>query len=90
MAGATDSKLKLRPLTPIAIETLRDLARRPAPRQEINPGLCNRLLLEALVEEVELPSPYATHKGRNIVFFQLSAAGRERLVQIDQQKGARK
>lgn len=90
MTSSTSQAPKLRPLTSVAIETLRDLARRPAPRQEINPGLCNRLLLESLVEEVELPSPYATHKGRNIVFFQLTSAGRERLAEIGQQKGARK
>lgn len=59
-----------------SMSALSALASRPKPRQEFNPGVCGRLLREALVESVQMPSPYATHKGRNIEFFQITDAGR--------------
>lgn len=71
---------KTHPLTPASLGALRDVAAKPLPRQELNPGVANRLLREALVESIELPSPYATHKGRNIEHLQVTAAGVERLA----------
>ena len=71
---------KTHPLTPASLKALRDLAEKPLPRQELNPGVANRLLREALVESVELPSPYATHKGRAIEHLKASAAGVARLA----------
>lgn len=72
---------KTHPLAPASLGALRDLAEKPMPRQELNPGVANRLLREALVESVELPSPYATHKGRNIEYLKATAAGVARLAQ---------
>lgn len=69
------------PLTRFALSTLRELLSGERPRQEINPGVCNRLLREALVEEVSLVSPYRTHKGRQIPFFRITAAGRAVLAE---------
>ncbi len=71
-------------MSPTAIQTLRDLSGRPAPPQSVNPGLANRLERESLVEEVALPSPYATHKGRNISHLKITAAGIERLAELGQ------
>lgn len=76
------SGTKTRALSPIAIETLRSLSRTPAPCQSLNPGLCNRLAREGLVDEVQLPSPYASHKGRDIAHFKASTAGMSRLTQL--------
>lgn len=70
---------KTHPLTPHALEVLRQLARAPMPRQEINAGVVNRFAREALAETVMRPSPYKTHKGKNIDFLQITDAGRARL-----------
>lgn len=70
---------KTHPLTPAGLEALCRLASAPLPRQELNPGVANRLEREALVESVDLPSPYASHKGRNIAHLRASAAGISRL-----------
>jgi len=72
---------KTHPLTPTSLDALRQIAKEPMPRQEFNPGVADRLLREALVESVPLPSPYATHKGRDIDFLRVSAAGLARLSQ---------
>lgn len=66
---------KTHPLTSHSLGVLRDLVRSPMPRQEINPGVANRLLREQLVESVDLPSPYASHKGRAIEHLRASAVG---------------
>lgn len=71
---------KTHPLAPASITALRDVAEKPIPRQELNPGVANRLLREALVESVDLPSPYATHKGRRIEHLRATAAGLDRLA----------
>jgi len=68
---------KTHPLTEHAKEVLRDLARfGPRPTQEINAGVRDRFRREALTQEVMLPSPYKTHKGRAIPFEQITAAGK--------------
>lgn len=71
---------KTHPLAPASLTALNALARKPVPRQELNPGVANRLLREALVESVELPSPYATHKGRRIEHLRATAAGIDHLA----------
>lgn len=72
---------KTRPLTEHALCVLRDLARRPLPQQEINPGVRDRLFRESLVEDVELPSPYAVHKGGKCTHLKITEAGLTRLAQ---------
>ncbi len=71
---------KTHPLTPASLEALRRVAHEPLPRQELNPGVANRLERDALVESVHMASPYATHKGRKIEHLRASAAGIERLA----------
>jgi hypothetical protein len=74
---------KTHPLKPASVETLRRLAKEALPRQEINPGVANRLERESLVESVDLPSPYVSHKGRLIEHVRATAAGLAMLAQID-------
>jgi hypothetical protein len=69
---------KTHPLTESALSALRRIVQGPTPTQEINPGVVNRLLRESLVEFVELPSPYKTHKGRKISHVKATPAGAER------------
>lgn len=70
-------------LKPASIEALRRLAQGPLPRQELNPGVANRLERQALVEAVDLPSPYATHGGKKIQHLRASPAGIEVLAELD-------
>jgi len=71
---------KTHPLSQIALDALVAIEKKPAPRQTLNPGLVNRLLREALVESVYLPSPWKSVK-RSVEHLQITAAGRERLVE---------
>lgn len=64
------------PLSEKAKDALRGLLAHPQPSQEYNPGVVNRLLREALVELVDLPSPYRTRKG-NVSHLQITEAGRK-------------
>ena len=68
---------KTHPLTPHAIAALVDLSHGPKPRKELNPGVSNRLLREALVEPVDLPSPYKIHRGKQIEHLRLTKAGHD-------------
>ena len=70
---------KTHPLTPHATGVLREISQAPQPQQAVNPGVVNRLLRESLVELVQLPSPYKKHKGSEIAFLQITAAGRAAL-----------
>jgi len=70
---------KTHPLTDHAREQLLDIAAKPVPRQDVNPGVANRLLRECLVSEVMLTSPFKTHKGKSIAHLQITTDGRERL-----------
>lgn len=67
---------KTHPLTKSSLSALSDLARRPDARQNLNPGVSNRLLREDLVESVQLPSPFTSHKGKLIEHLQITEAGR--------------
>lgn len=66
------------PLSIAAYAVLREIAAAPVPRQTVNPGVTNRLLREALVEQVSLPSPFKTVRG-NVTHLQITAAGRRRV-----------
>ncbi len=72
---------KTHPLSEAALSVLHSLASGAMPAQEINPGVQNRFMREALAEYIDLPSPYRTHKGRKIKFMQITDAGRARLQQ---------
>lgn len=67
---------KTHPLSQLAISRLLDIARRPIPSQEVNPGIVNRLLREELVRTVRLPSPYNTHRGALLAHLEITDAGR--------------
>jgi len=71
---------KTHPLTTHALEVLAWIALRPRPVQEVNPGVRNRIEREELVDRVDLPSPYTSHKGKKIPFYQINAAGSARLA----------
>lgn len=52
------------PLSEHAYSVLKSLVRNgPRPSQEINPGVMDKFRREGLAVEVQLPSPYKTHKG---------------------------
>lgn len=70
------------PLSDHARAELRDIAARPVPKQTVNPGVANRLERETLVERVDLPSPFPTHKGRRIPHLRITAAGEEALSRV--------
>ena len=67
---------KTHPLSTFALGVLRDLIGTPKPRQEVNPGVVDRLMRESLVEIVDLPSPYKAHKGGACAHLQITDAGR--------------
>lgn len=54
------------------------LCRYDLPRQNLNPGVINRLLRENLIEIVSLPSPFAGQKGKPIDHARITEAGRAR------------
>lgn len=72
-----------KPLKPLTAHARSELARiqseRLLPRQELNPGVADRLLRGALVASVQHPSPYKTHKGAAIEHLQLTEAGQAEL-----------
>jgi len=67
---------KTHPLSAHARNWLATIAHAPVPRQDINPGVVNRLLRGELVEEVDLPSPYRTKHG-GVVHLRVTEAGRK-------------
>ena len=66
---------KYRPLSDVARSILADIAKSPTPCLELNPGVVNRLVGEDLARVVWLPSPYKTHKGREIGFLEITQKG---------------
>lgn len=54
-----------RPLSAHGLKELSRISRATGgiPRQEINPGLCDKFVRENLVRIVLAPTPYATRKG---------------------------
>lgn len=53
----------------------------PRPRREFNPGVVNRLLRNDIVETVDLPSPYKTHKGGNCEHLRITPFG-QKLIEL--------
>ena len=70
---------KTHPLSAHALDELADIARKPVPCNAVNPGVGNRLMREDLVEVVNLPSPFKTHKGGDCAHYQITDAGRAAL-----------
>ena len=68
---------KTHPLTKHALYELEKIRTRPVTWSEVNPGVANRLLREALVTDIMLPSPFKTHKGRKILDLDNTDAGVE-------------
>jgi len=71
---------KTHPLKPATYEAMASLKSGPKPRNTINNGSIDRLLREALIDSVWLPSPFKTHKGSKIEFVQLTQAGLDALA----------
>lgn len=68
------------PLSAHALAALTDLATHgPQPSATINPGVINRLWREDLIELVDLPSPYASHRGRPLQHARITTAGKAAL-----------
>jgi hypothetical protein len=68
---------KTHPLSAAARIVLGDICVKPVPRSAVNPGVANRLEREALVEEVQLPSPFKAHKGGTCAHLRITEAGRK-------------
>jgi len=68
------------PLSQHALSTLRRIAVAPVPRQEVNPGVANRLEREELVRGLQLKSPYASRKG-TVEHLEITEAGRSALAE---------
>lgn len=71
--------VKTHPLTDFAWGILTSVSWAPRPYSEINAGVIDRLTHENLVEIVDLPSPFKTHKGKLIRFIRITEDGRRRL-----------
>ena len=70
----------IHPLTEHAFSVLGSITTTPRPCNQVNPGVIRRLMDEGLAETVNLPSPYATHKGKPILHLKATEAGRERFA----------
>lgn len=68
--------MKKKPISDHAESVLRML---PTVAQEINPGVRGVLLMHGYAEIVQLPSPYAKHKGRNTDHYAATEKGRRYL-----------
>lgn len=67
---------KTHPLSEHALAKLREIHKGPVPCCSVNPGVVNRLLRGALVEEVLLISKLPSHRGRAVTHLQITDAGR--------------
>lgn len=67
---------KRHPLSKHAVEVLQRLARGPIPSMEINPGVIGKFCTEHLVELVQLPSPYQSHRGKTCEHAQITERGK--------------
>ncbi len=75
--GSPLNGTKTHPLTAHAKSALSQLWHGPMPRQQINPGVVNRLEREELVRNVMLDSPYVTSAGKKIQHLEITEAGRQ-------------
>jgi len=58
-----------------SLRILQDLVKRPLPTSQINAGVVFKLRNEGLAELVSLPSPFPTHRGRNVSHLKVTAKG---------------
>ena len=67
----------MRPLSDYAWRVLAFAAGTPGiVRQEVNPGVAQRLISDGLVTDVQGPSPYRTHKpGTKVSYLSATEAG---------------
>lgn len=75
-----DTSAKTHPLSDHAWNVLAQLSCAPVPRSEVNPGVVDLLAREALIELVDLPSPFKTRKGL-VQHLQITDAGRDRMAE---------
>ena len=66
---------KIHPPSAHALGELRRIVQATIPQQSVNAGVNSRLHDEQLVETIQLPSPYAIHKGKNIPHLKATEAG---------------
>lgn len=62
-------------MTPSIRAALEDLQVRARPAQSFNPGVASKLVRDGLVRSVQLPSPYPTHRGKDIEHLAITAQG---------------
>lgn len=67
-------------LTPSVRNALERLIAAPIPSVEVNPGVARKLRDERWATDVDLPSPYKTHKGRLTGHLQITEQGRTTLA----------
>lgn len=65
-----------RPLSEHAKGILRDMAEKPIPLPQVNPGVSHRLRSEGLAVTIEHRSPYAKHKGGTCQHLAITDKGR--------------
>lgn len=70
-ASAPLNGKKTHPLSAAAKAVIESLRAAPIPCASLNPGIINRLRREGIVETVDLPSPFKTHKGKAIPHLRL-------------------
>ena len=75
----TDTATRLRPLSDRAIGVLKEIGKTPVARLLMNPGVSSRLLRDGLVEDVLLPSPFKSDKGKPRSHLRLTASGMQLL-----------
>lgn len=76
---------KTHPLSKHALEALKQIGASARPRQDLNPGVANRLERETLVETYRDFAPYKTRRGELIDWVRITDAGRAALgAQHDQ------
>lgn len=67
---------KPHPLSDHSIGVLRQIAKSPMPTMEVNAGVIGKFCTEHLVDLVQLPSPYKSHKGGECEHAQITERGR--------------
>jgi hypothetical protein len=68
-----------KPISDHADRVLDGLVVGPRPRQELNPGVAERLEKSGYIETYSDISPYKTHKGTRISFVRITDKGRKYL-----------
>ena len=74
-----ETATRQRPLTEHALSVLQGIAKAPLARLLVNPGVSTRLLRDGLVEDVLMPSPFKSDKGKPCSHLRLTASGMQLL-----------